>query len=62
MKLKMCVKISLFIILLIGEVILYACIGNGLSELEILLYTIGLINTSFVIALGIHISEEMGYK
>lgn len=62
MKLKMWVKISLFIILLISEVILYACIGNGLSELEILLYTIGLINTSFIIALGIHISEEMGYK
>ena len=61
-KLKMWVKISLLIILIINEVILYTMVGTGLSELEIILYTLGFLNTSFLLALGIHISDEMGYR
>ena len=61
-KLKMSVKIIIFIILIINEIILYTMVGTGLSESEIILYTLGFLNTSFLLALGIHISEEMGYK
>ena len=55
-------KISIFVLLLIIEVILYTMIGTGLSEKEILLYALGIINTSLIVALGIYISDEMGYR
>lgn len=61
-NLKMWVKISIFIILIINEVVLYNMVGTGLSEKEIILYTLGFLNTSFLLALGIHISDEMGYR
>lgn len=61
-KLKRIWKISIFVLLLIIEVILYTMIGTGLSGTEILLYTLGIINTSLIVALGIYISDEMGYK
>ena len=61
-KLKMIWKISIFVLLLIIEVILYTMIGTGLSEKEILLYALGIINTSLIVALGIYISDEMGYR
>lgn len=62
LKLKRSVKISIFITLLILEVILYTMIGTGLSGTEIILYTLGIINTSLIVALGIYISDEIGYK
>lgn len=61
-KLKMWVKISIFIILIINEVVLYTMVGTGLSEKEIILYTLGFLNTSFLLALEINISDEMGYR
>lgn len=61
-KLKKIWKISIFVLLLIIEVILYTMIGTGLSGTEILLYTLGIINTSLIVALGIYISDEMGYR
>ena len=61
-KLKRIWKISIFVLLLIIEVILYTMIGKGLSGTEILLYTLGIINTSLIVALGIYISDEMGYR
>ena len=61
-KLKRIWKISIFVLLLIIEVILYTMIGTGLSGTEILLYTLGIINTSLIVALGIYISDEMGYR
>lgn len=61
-KLKKIWKISIFVLLLIIEVILYTMIGTGLSGTEILLYTLGIINTSMIVALGIYISDEMGYR
>ena len=62
MKRKRILKISLFIILIILEVFLYTLIGNGLSQFEIIIYTIGIINTALLVSLGYNISEEMGYK
>ena len=62
LKLKMWVKMVIFILLLINEVVLYTMVGTGLSEKEIIIYTIGYLNTCGVLALGIHISEEKGYK
>ena len=62
LKLKRSVKISIFITLLILEVILYTMIGTGLSEREIILYGLGIFNTALIVAIGINISEEMGYK
>ena len=61
-KLKRIWKISIFVLLLIIEVILYTMIGTGLSGTEILLYTLGIINTSLIVVLGIYISDEMGYR
>ena len=61
-KLKRVWKISIFVLLLIIEVILYTMIGTGLSGTEILLYTLGIINTSLIVALGTYISDEMGYR
>ena len=61
-KLKKIWKISIFVLLLIIEVILYTMVGTGLSGTEILLYTLGIINTSLIVALGIYISDEMGYR
>ena len=62
LKLKMWVKMVIFILLLINEVVLYTMIGTGLSEKEIIVYTLGFINTSFITGLGIYISDEMGYR
>ena len=62
LKLKMWVKIVIFILLLINEVVLYTMIGKGLSERELIIYTLGFINTSFITGLGIYISDEMGYR
>ena len=62
LKLKKIWKVSIFITLLILEVILYTMIGTGLSEREIILYGLGIFNTAFIVAIGINISDEMGYR
>ncbi len=62
LKLKKIWKVSIFITLLILEVILYTMIGTGLSEKEIILYGLGIFNTAFIVAIGINISDEMGYR
>ena len=61
-KLKRIWKISIFVLLLIIEVILYTMIGTGLSEKEIILYGLGIFNTALIVAIGINISDEMGYR
>lgn len=62
LKLKRSVKISIFVLLLLFEVILYTLIGKGLSLSELVLYCLGIINTALIVALGIEISDEMGYR
>lgn len=61
-KLKKIWLISLFIITLIIEVILFSLIGKELSEEQIIIYAILLINTSIISCLGMSISERLGYK
>ena len=51
-----------FVLLLVFEVILYTLIGKGLSLSELVLYCLGIINTALIVALGIEISDEMGYR
>lgn len=62
LKLKKVWKISIFVLLLVFEVILYTLIGKGLSLSELVLYCLGIINTALIVALGIEISDEMGYR
>lgn len=62
LKLKRSVKISIFIISIILEVLLYAFVGKELSLEQIILYSLLIFNTCFLSLLGYIISEEMGYK